>query len=49
MNSAMPPVYLKVWVLASPVLASDGRSSVRVISMPLLRKASWRRRLARVS
>src|SRR5215469_17273285 len=45
----MPPLYLKVACFGSPVLGSVVRSSVRVITSPLLRKASSRRRWASVS
>jgi hypothetical protein len=48
-NSAMPPAYLNSARRASPVLASAVRSSVSVISRPLLRKAISRRRWASVS
>ena len=49
MNSAMPPLYLNSADFASPVLASVVRSSVSVISRPLFRNASSRRRCASVS
>ena len=49
MNSAMPPLYLNSADFASPVLASVVRSSVSVISRPLFRNASSRRRWASVS
>src|SRR6184192_2165629 len=49
MNSAIPPLYLNSTDLASPVLGSVVRSSVSVIWRPLFRKASSRRRWARVS
>src|SRR6202023_4357653 len=46
---AMPPLYLNSAEFASPVLASVVRSSVSVISRPLFRNASSRKRCARVS
>ena len=49
MNSAMPPLYLNSAVLGSPVFGSVVRSSVSVISSPLFRNASSRRRCASVS
>src|SRR5215467_2581165 len=45
----MPPLYLNSTRLGSPVLGSVLRSSVSVISRPLFRKASSRRRWESVS
>jgi hypothetical protein len=49
MNSAMPPLYLNSARLASPVLESVWRSSVSVMTRPLFRNASSRRRCESVS
>src|ERR1035437_6704992 len=49
MNSAMPPLYLNSVRLASLVFESVWRSSVRVMTRPLLRNANSRRRCESVS